>query len=229
MSKAINLINQQAPFYKVKRGLVWFFLLFHVFFLILLHSSCQTDPEKLKNFEPYDGPIMKTIHIQTVYRDSGNVKIILDAPLQLEYENGDQFFPKGIKLNFYNEEGVCYNQLTAQEAHYSKQENLYTGTGDVIVENIIKQERLNTEELNWSPEVQKIYTDKFVTITTPQELLKGDGLTANQDFTEYKITSPRGVFSIPEEEKNKNAPVKENKKTDSLGVRKQPIQSDTVI
>ncbi len=231
MSKAIDNSSQQAPFYRVKRGLVWFLLLFNVFFFILLSSSCQTDPEQLKALEPYNGPIMKTVNIQTVYRDSGNVKIIMEAPLQLEYESGDQYFPKGITLNFYNDEGLCYNQLTAQKARYSKIENLYTGTGDVVVENIVKQERLNTEELNWSPEEQKIYTEKFVTITTPDELLKGEGLTANQDFTEYKITFPRGEFSIPEEDKEKknNTPAREDQKTDSTSFQKPPSQSDTVI
>jgi hypothetical protein len=55
---------------------------------------------------------------------------------------------------------------------------------------------LSTEELNWDPQKQIVFTDKFVVIETPTEILKGEGLEANQNFTKYKILKPTGVFSI---------------------------------
>jgi lipopolysaccharide export system protein LptC len=66
----------------------------------------------------------------------------------------------------------------------------------VVLENAVKKETLRTEELFWNKQTRKIHTDKFVTIQTETEILKGTGLTANQDFSDYNITNPTGVFSI---------------------------------
>jgi hypothetical protein len=68
--------------------------------------------------------------------------------------------------------------------------------GNVIVRNLQKGETLNTEELSWKPETKKIFTEKFVTITTADEILKGEGLDAMQDMTHYRIRKPLGVFSL---------------------------------
>jgi LPS export ABC transporter protein LptC len=127
------------------------------------------------------------------------VKIRVSAPLQLEYESGNQEFPKGIQVDFFNEKEENYSRLTAKQAFYEKDKNEYTAKGDVVVENIENQEVLKTEELHWTPIKREIYTDKFVVITTPKEILKGNGLVAAQDFTSYEIKKPTGVFSVPEQ------------------------------
>jgi hypothetical protein len=66
----------------------------------------------------------------------------------------------------------------------------------VVVVNNKKGETVNTEELNWSPTTKKIYTDKFVTITTADEVLKGEGLDTDQDFSYTRIRKPTGIFSL---------------------------------
>ena len=38
----------------------------------------------------------------------------------------------------------------------------------------------------------------FVKVTTPTEYLTGYGLTANQDFSRYRITKPEGIFAAPQ-------------------------------
>jgi len=43
---------------------------------------------------------------------------------------------------------------------------------------------------------QKIYTDKFVRITTATEILTGEGMEANQDFSSWVILKPRGTIAL---------------------------------
>ena len=57
---------------------------------------------------------------------------------------------------------------------------------------------LNTELLNWDNKTSKIYTDKFVKITTASEILYGDGLEAEQDFSRYEIQNIKGRIKIDE-------------------------------
>lgn len=51
----------------------------------------------------------------------------------------------------------------------------------------VKGDKLNTEELTWNQKTQKISSDKFVKITTRDEIIFGDGFESNQDLTNYKI------------------------------------------
>lgn len=165
------------------------------FCYIFFGFSCQKTNRNPKNL-PFSGAAIKAYHIKMLYSDSARLKIEMEAPLQLEYMDGNQEFPEGIKIVFFNEKNEAYNQITAKKAFYYKNENRYKGIGDVQVKNIVKQEEMRTEELEWQPTTQKIFTDKFLTITTPNEILKGTGLTAKQDFSEYKITQPTGRFNV---------------------------------
>jgi LPS export ABC transporter protein LptC len=60
----------------------------------------------------------------------------------------------------------------------------------------VKGERLNTEELYWDQKSGKIHTDKFVQITTAEQIIMGDGMTANQTFTEWEINRYRGTINL---------------------------------
>ena len=71
---------------------------------------------------------------------------------------------------------------------------------NVVVVNK-KGERLNTEQLYWDETKHIIYTNKAVTITTATEILDGDGLQSNEDFTDYKITSLHGTVMLNETKK----------------------------
>ena len=46
---------------------------------------------------------------------------------------------------------------------------------------------------------EEVYSDKFVKITTADEILMGDGFVSSQDFNEWKIVKPTGVISIKDE------------------------------
>ncbi|GAB4410560.1 MAG: hypothetical protein OHK0053_37400 [Microscillaceae bacterium] len=161
-------------------------------------GACDGQLDKIGEFKPYEGPTSKVFDMVTNYSDSGRVKIQLLAPLQLEYESGNQDFPEGITVNFFNAEGQNYNRLTAKKAIYDKKNNQYTALGEVVVNNLLTKETLQTEELHWRPTQRQIFTEKFVVIQTPREILKGNGLTADQDFMAYKIKQPTGKFSLPE-------------------------------
>ena len=66
----------------------------------------------------------------------------------------------------------------------------------MVVKNLQKKETLNTEELHWDRTKQEVFTDKFVRIETPTEILTGQGLRANQDFSRYRILKPTGIFTV---------------------------------
>lgn len=164
-----------------------------------LALSCKDtlqDPDKeLK----YTGPLIENKDVTTLYSDSARLLIKLEAPLQQEFENGDGVFPKGLYVEFYEKPGQKTSTLKSNYAKHERTKDLYVARGNVVVNNLQKQEKLETEELYWDKNKQEIYTEKFVKITTPEEVITGQGLRANQDFSRYSITKVTGTFSLKEE------------------------------
>ncbi|MDO7873156.1 LPS export ABC transporter periplasmic protein LptC [Hymenobacter sp. ASUV-10] len=147
--------------------------------------------------QTYTGPLMETTNVRTLFSDSAKLKLKLTAPLEQQFENGDVIYPKGMVVTFYQGDGkTVVNTLTAKYGKVDKLKSLYIMRGDVRVVNVPQQQRMNTEELFFDKAKQQIYTDSAmkVHVETPTERLEGYGLTANQDFSRYRITRPTGFF-----------------------------------
>ena len=59
-----------------------------------------------------------------------------------------------------------------------------------------KGERLNTEKLIWDERNELLSSDRFVKITTAEEIIFGDGFEANQDFSRYRIFNVKGRLTV---------------------------------
>lgn len=157
-----------------------------------LCSFCQKkqEPHAVKF---YTGPMVVTKQLNAFYSDSAKIKLQVIAPIRSEYRSGDQEYAKGIRVNFFNDKQQSYAYLQSNYAQYDKETDIFLAIGNVIVENTEEAKKLETEELRWNRQAQKIYTDKFVRITTPKEVISGMGLEASQDFTYYKIKKVQGT------------------------------------
>ena len=67
---------------------------------------------------------------------------------------------------------------------------------DSVVWESMAQEKLETSELRWDEREKKIYTNKFVRITRPDEIIYGHGFEANQDFSYSKIQAIEGRIKV---------------------------------
>jgi LPS export ABC transporter protein LptC len=140
------------------------------------------------------------------YNDSAKTKFHLTAPVIENYAGPDPYllFSKGISIDFYNDSGNVNGHLDAEYAIRHINSKLMEGDNNVRVVNS-KGEKLNTEQLFWDESKHKIYTNKFVTIKTAREILYGNGLISNEDFTQYKITDLRGTIQVDNPQENNKA------------------------
>ncbi|OON70946.1 LPS export ABC transporter periplasmic protein LptC [Hymenobacter sp. CRA2] len=163
-----------------------------------LLSGCKDKAEEAptKKVE-YKGPTLETTNVMTLYSDSARLQVRLKAKLEQDFENGDLLFPKGIEMTFYSKDGTTVvNTLRGNYGKYTRADSRYLVRGDVRVRNEEKQQGMRTEELYYDRPHARIYTDKFVRVETPTEVLTGEGLEANEDFSRYKILKPQGVFTV---------------------------------
>lgn len=161
--------------------------------------SCTTDLERIEDVtKTHDLPLESTEDIEIIYSTNAQVQMIMQAPLMERYENEKAYMelPKGFLMIFYD---TLMNETSRISANYAIQyeaDDLIDARNDVVVENMESQERLNTEQLIWDRRNGMIYTEKFVKITTQEEVLYGDGFESDERFTSWNIKSPRGTFSL---------------------------------
>lgn len=165
-------------------------------FLLVVVALQACNQSELKEPLIYDGPVRIGENVELFYTEDNRVKVKMVAPTAFEFENGDNEFPDGLYLEFFDETGKLESTLRANEAFYFKKDQLWRGRGKVEVKNLGKNEQLNTEELFWKPAEEKIYTDKFVTIRQQSDVIYGQGLEARQDMSDYVIKKPEGEFSV---------------------------------
>jgi LPS export ABC transporter protein LptC len=132
-----------------------------------------------------------------VYTDSAKTKFHLTAQRIENYGGNDPklIFPKGMHIDFYDDSNHLNGQIDADYALRHENTKLMEADNNVRVVNR-KGDKLNTEQLFWDAGRHKIYTNRFVTIKTAKQIIYGDGLVSNEDFTQYKITNISGTIQL---------------------------------
>lgn len=167
-----------------------------LFSVVVIFSGCTGKNDEVLELKEYTGPIVEIENAVTFYSDSAKVKMRMEAPLQLEFGSGDREFPDGLFLQFYDEEGNPTSTLRADYCYYTRKEDLYKATGNVVIQKMETNDRLDTEELYWDQKKEEVFTDKFVRIEKDGELHIGDGLEAKQDFSYWKILNSKGTITL---------------------------------
>jgi LPS export ABC transporter protein LptC len=178
--------------------------IFYFFIFSFLISSCHTDIQTINQVTTDKNAPSETMKdAEIIYSDSGKVKMKLTGPELNRFNSEKPYveFPKGVNALFYDDSLKINSTLKADYGIRWEKEEKMEVKHNVEVVNI-KNEKLNTEDLIWEEGKDKIYTDAFVKITTHDEVMYGDGLESNRDFTKYKIKNIKGTISLQEEEKN---------------------------
>ena len=131
------------------------------------------------------------------YTDSGLLKAKIKSPLLLAMKNvRDPYveMPKGIQAEFYGNNGKVESYLLSEYGISYQNKKRVVVRRNVRVLNI-KCEKLETEELTWDQEKGRIFTNKFVTITTPDQIITGEGMESNQSFTDWEILNVSGTIN----------------------------------
>jgi len=136
--------------------------------------------------------------VEILYSDSAIVRVRVTGPLMHNYtgrDNPRQEFPDGVKIEFLEPDLSVKSTLTAKTAVRRPEKGEIIARDSVIMVTA-KQEKLETEELIWSERTAKVFTEKFVKVTKPEEIIYGYGLEADQDFSYWKILVPKGRIKV---------------------------------
>lgn len=138
----------------------------------------------------------EALDVNMIYSDSAILRVEVSGSRMLRYldrDNPRQEFPDGIKVVFYNANNRVSSTMIADLAtRYDKTNEIHVRNN--VVWKSYGGERLETEELIWQERKEKVYSNRFVEITKPDEVIYGYGFEANQEFTEWTINAVEGEF-----------------------------------
>lgn len=171
------------------------------FFGLFFLSSCKNDLAEIQRFTNQEETTYETItDFKTLYSDSAVVKVKIQGPTMLRHldkEQPRQEFPDGMKVEFFNANKNVTSRMTAKYGLRLEKDKQVIVRDDVVWESVNK-EILETSELIWDEKTEKVFTNKFVVIRRPGEIITGYGFESNQDFSYSKIKSVTGQFAAGE-------------------------------
>jgi LPS export ABC transporter protein LptC len=167
-----------------------------------LMPACKNDVQTVLSLDVVDTlPEMTARDIEIIYSEKARVQIKLVSPYLVNKNEEEPllFFPQGFTVYFYDSAMILQSTITADYGISYEKKKIMEARHNVVVENLEKGEKLNTEELFWDRGKQIIYSNKFVKITSGGQVITGDGLTSAEPFDELVVRNPKGLLEIKEE------------------------------
>ncbi len=172
--------------------------------MVLMFSfvSCENDIEVIKAFSSDSlMPRQSMINAEITYTDSARLQLRITAPEIHYYDKADEKyteFPDGVLAEFFDGSGNTDSQLSSKYAIHYTDKDLWEAKDSVVVINQAG-EILNTEQLFWDERNSIIYSERFVKITRPNEVIIGEGFEADETFTRWRINKVEATIYLDDE------------------------------
>lgn len=171
-----------------------------VFLSLLLSAGCKED-DKLDVTNSIDSskmPQLSTRNVATLISDSGYTKYKVVTPLWNVYgsDNRDEAywdFPEGVYLRQLDHDLMVVSTVAADSAVYFPNRKLWELYGDVEIDQKDKA-YFFSQRIFFDDRQKRIYSDTFIHIKTPTQVLEGIGFESNQNMTRYRVIKPTGMF-----------------------------------
>lgn len=98
----------------------------------------------------------------------------------------DSAIARGLSVDFYDTDGKIANHLTSDSGIILESRKMMIAIGNVVVTSS-DSTTIYTEELRWNSLTQRITSDKYVTIVSGTDTLRGMGFETDRNMRSIKI------------------------------------------
>lgn len=194
-------------------------------------SSCGED-DKLRVTNAIDAdkmPQLSTRNVSTLISDSGYTKYKVVTPLWNIYggQRDETYwdFPEGVFLRQLDHDLKVVSTVAADSAVYFPNRKLWELYGDVEIDQKDKA-YFSSQRIFFDDRQKRIYSDTFIHIKTPTQVLEGIGFESNQNMTRYRVIRPTGMFPTKQLEGDRSGsdfPGEENVPVTTMAPRPQNL------
>ena len=169
---------------------------------VVMLISCENSITTVQEITRTDtAATVSGYNIEYIRTDSARQQVLLKSPVLHRYtgKDGYQEFPEGFEVYFYD---ILGNQKSYIRANYGityEKRKLMQARNDVVVKNFETQEQLNTENLVWDQRKKIIWANKFVKVTSPDKIVFGDSLIADESFRQHEILNINAIIEVEED------------------------------
>jgi LPS export ABC transporter protein LptC len=164
--------------------------------------SCEKKNVRYEKIDILTLPSQTAKDFTTTYTDSGKMQIVFSAPLLERYERAEipySEFKSGITVLFHDGHLEPVASISAKYAKYTDNKNLWELQDSVVAINEAG-EKLETELLFWDQKKELIYTDRFVKITTEDQIVQAYGLESDPRLSKRHFKKISAIIYINEEQ-----------------------------
>jgi len=169
--------------------------------ILLTASSCDKKIDIIRKSAIESLPTQTVKDFITTYTDSATKQLVMSSPLMERYTNRKEpywEFRTGIRVVFYDGKKEPVGTLTSKYARYAEDRKLWELKDSVIAVNE-KNEIMETELLYWDQGKELVYTDRFVRMTSEDQIVMGTGFQSDPRFMDWHIRNVSASFYIKEE------------------------------
>ena len=164
--------------------------------------SCKGKLARTDSKLKEDTPVQTVRNMFIVQTQNGGLQMRMEADLMERYDKDTvsyELFPEGIAVYGYDEEGRFETEIVADNARhmtYKDGRESWQAFVNVVVKNHIKSEVMETDTLYWDQKNEKLYTNCYVRIYSPDGFLQGYGMESDQRARNSVLLKPFNSYAI---------------------------------
>jgi len=174
---------------------------------IILFFSCNNDMKNVIQVSEFEKlPELSSENIHFSQSEYGKIVISIETPELTKTKNGEEDdeaeimeFPKGIRVVQYSSYPDTLTMISANYAVNNSEKGVWEARGNVVAKNVKNQECLNTEYLIWDQKKGIIYSNQKVQVSTPDDIIFGEGFKSDDQFTDWQVEKVTGVITFENE------------------------------
>ena len=122
---------------------------------------------------------------------NGVVRGVLRSDTAFMYEDSALVRIRPVNLTLFDEQGDTAGTVIALSGVLNTRTQVMVATGDVVVQEVAG-DRIETEELHFDPNRDRVWSEVATTIHRGGSVLRGTGFTSNTQLTDTRLDAPTG-------------------------------------
>ena len=165
--------------------------------------SCKGKLAEADKLDLNSVPLQTIDNMFAVQTKNGVVVMRIEADLMERFENdtsSKETFPKGLAVYSYTDEGLLettvFSDNALHETFKDRDDETWAAFGNVVIQNVIKQETMETDTLYWDRSEGELYTDNYIRMYSPDGFMQGYGMRSDDKARNAIILRPFNSFGV---------------------------------